>query len=167
MRCFVFIFALLLMGCKSRERMQVATANQEWKVPPPVGLVGDWVQLWPASRRGDTLTLRADSTARGLPPSDPGISWKDMTTITQWQVRFMSHDLSTERSDWWGGHRDGGEWSCWADVNEKCRSGPMLCLGDGNLDRCVQFKFGRDSLALDTGDRYVRVRRPQDTERST
>ena len=67
------------------------------------------------------------------------------------------NSLSTERSDWWGGHRDGGEWSCFTNPDEKCRSGPMLCLGDADNFGCTQFRFGHDSLALDTGDRYVRA----------
>lgn len=79
MRCCSFIVALLLVACKSREPVQVA-AIQEWTVPPPVGFVGDWVQVWPASRRGDTLTLRADSSASGLAPGERGVLYADLTT---------------------------------------------------------------------------------------
>ncbi len=159
-RC-ALVVALLLAGCKSRESLQVATADQEWQVPPPVGFVGDWVQVWPTSRKGDTLTLRADSTAEGLTTAGRADWYSDDTTtanITWWKVRFMSHEPSTERADWWGGHEDGGEYSCFADPDEKCRSGPMLCLGNDRSFECVQFRFSPDSLALSSGDRYVRAR---------
>ena len=78
MRCCSFIVALLLVACKSHEPVQVA-AIQEWTVPP-LGFVGDWVQVWPASRRGDTLTLRADSSASGLAPGERGVLYADLTT---------------------------------------------------------------------------------------
>ncbi len=159
-RC-VLIVVLLPAGCKSRDQVQVASADQEWTVPPPVGLVGDWIQTRPESRRGDTLTLRADSTATGRAPA-ARLSWypgdTNITTISRWSVKFMSHEPSTERADWWGGHEDGGESNCYSDPDEKCRSGPMLCLGDADNYGCTQFRFGHDSLALDTGDRYVRAR---------
>jgi hypothetical protein len=163
------VVVFLLPGCKWREPIQVATADQEWQVPPPVGFVGDWVQVWPASRKGDTLTLRADSTAKGLTTAGRADWYGDDTTtaaVTWWKVRFMSHEPSTQRADWWGGHEDGGEYSCFANPDEKCRSGPMLCLGNKKSFECVQFRFTPDSLALSSGDRYVRVRHPP-TDTST
>jgi hypothetical protein len=116
------VVALLLPGCKSREPIHVATADQGWQVPPPVGFVGDWVQVRPDSRKGDTLTLRADSTAEGLATAGRADWYSRDTTmaeVTWWKVRFMSHESPTERADWWGGHEDGGEYSCFVDPDEK------------------------------------------------
>lgn len=170
MRYQLLFLALIVVGCRSHDQVQVASTNQGWTVPPPVGLVGDWIQIRPESRRGDTLTLRADSTAEGPAPA-PRFSWypegdSGMTTVSRWSVKFMSHEASIQRADWWGGHKDGGESSCFSDPDEKCRSGPMLCLGDAENLGCAQFRFGHDSLALDTGDRYVRARELQ-TKAST
>jgi hypothetical protein len=169
MRYHLLFLALIGIGCRSHDQVQVASTNQEWTVPPPVGLVGDWIQIRPKSRRGDTLTLRADSTATGPAPAGR-LDWypgdTNITTISRWGVKFMSHEPSTQRADWWGGHKDGGEYSCFSNPDEKCRSGPMLCLGDADNFGCTQFRFGHDSLALGTGDRYVRARHLQ-TEVST
>lgn len=169
MRSCALVVALLLPGCKSREPIQVATADQGWQVPPPVGFVGDWVQVWPKSRKGEILTLRADSTAEGLPTAGRADWYSSDTAIADiawWKVRFMSHESSSERADWWGGHEDGGESSCFTDPDEKCRSGPMLCLGNESSFECTQFRFTPDSLALSSGDRYVRAR-PREATNST
>lgn len=49
---------------------------------PPVGLFGDWVHTAPAALQGDTLSLRADSTARGLIPWDE----KRAARVTRWKL---------------------------------------------------------------------------------
>ena len=157
MRSCMMVVALLMAACQSREPVHAEARN--WTAPLPVGFVGDWIYVVTrpggVADEGDVLTLRADSSARGPMPGDYRVL--HMATVSRWWVMFISHDSPTDRADWQGGFTDGGEYSCYRNPNENCRSGPLLCLEEeeGN-PFCTSFKYSQDSLILGTGDRFVR-----------
>lgn len=124
----------------------VATAR------PAVGLVGDWLRVAPDSLRGDTLILRADSTALGVVP------WQGrLAIIKRWKIVFTSHDSVAARSDWAQGHADGGDGECYIGDTTGCISAPIICLGAGKQFQCEAFKYSPDSLTLSHGSRFVRL----------
>jgi hypothetical protein len=159
----LLIVALLVSACHGKTAERVAETTTPSVPPPPIGFVGEWVQVAPVAYSGNTLTLRADSSASGRLPHYRADT-AGVASATRWRVMFMSHEPVASRTDWWGGHTDGGEADCTLtggpDSPPGCRSGPLLCFGDA--DRwygCLGFRFNQDSLALSTGDRYVRAGR--------
>lgn len=152
MRTHGLLVVILLAACRdSAHRKPPVHAHTR----APIGLVGSWVQIRPDSVRGDTLTLRADFRASGLVPRYQGDTL--IMHATRWKVQFTSHDPVAMRGDWYGGREDGGDVSCVFGNDSTCVSGPLLCIGDTTAYQCVAFRFGRDSLSLSTGARFVRA----------
>lgn len=122
---------------------------------PGVALVGAWHRIAPLRLAGDTLLLRADTTASGVIAWDEG---RDMR-VAHWSVRFGSRDSVAGRQDWREGHSDGGDPACFLSREPVgCISMPMLCLGAGQLRACNTFALiARDSLLLADGSRFVRA----------
>jgi hypothetical protein len=173
MRYRMLVALVCLAGCKGKEEPSVAVAATPPR--PPIGLYGDWVHVAPEALRGDTLRLRADSTADGLIPWDG----ERAARISRWQLIFRSKDPATERADWRLGHRDGGDVECseiagWRKLGRPksnvdstrvpprasgCQSMPMLCLGTSEEFRCETFHYvAPDSLWLMDGSRFVRAK---------
>jgi hypothetical protein len=172
MRYRILIVAACLSGCNGKEEPRVAEAAVTPR--PPVGLYGDWVHVAPAALRGDTLSLRPDSTARGLIPWDE----KRAARVTRWKLVFGSRDPVAARVDWRLGHNDGGDAECsmaasarrpTALTNEGkqgatpaavtgCQSMPLLCLGTVEEFHCETFHYTADSLLLQDGSRFVRAK---------
>jgi hypothetical protein len=153
MRCILAV-AMLLVACVDKESApKVALPAPR----PPLGLIGDWVRVAPQSLRGDTLSLRADSTARGLIP------WYNdsLARITRWRVVFGAHEPPTERADWRQGHSDGGDFDCMRGLAKDCQGLPLICLHAGGEAQCEAFHYAPpDTLGLSSGLRYVRARPP-------
>jgi len=121
----------------------------------PVGLLGDWVRIAPTSLRGDTLTLRADSSASGIIPWSNG----RLAVVKRWKLIFTSRDAVVAREDWAQGHTDGGDPECSFGPAVGCISGPIICLGAGREYQCEAFKYTPDSLFLWHGSQFVRLSR--------
>ncbi|MCZ8205414.1 hypothetical protein [Gemmatimonas sp.] len=125
---------------------------------PPSALVGHWERQAPASLRGDTLTLNADSTASGL------ILWEEtkVARAKHWTTRFGSRKPAAERQDWREGYEDGGEPECVLGLNPKgCVSLPMICIGALKEQSCQAFTFvAPDSLLFPDGSVFVRIKTP-------
>lgn len=141
----------LLAGCGQPDTPKPTVSRPR----PPVGLYGQWIQVAPQARAGDTLRLNADSTARGV------ITWSDgrLARITRWQIKYASSEPPTEREDWSGGYSDGGDAGCMSAEASGCMSLPLLCLGVTGDYLCQAFKFvAPDSLLFEHGSaRYVRA----------
>jgi len=156
MRSVSLCWLSLVIGCGDE-----ASRVSEQRAPDgprlPAGLIGQWLVVAPYALSGDTLTLRADSTATGIIPWPPP---KDrMAKIARWKVQFGSKDPVGTRRDWTEGYTDGGDPECMLDNAPGCVSLPMLCLGAPNQYFCSAFRFvPPDSLAIQAGLRYVRVR---------
>ncbi|MEP6622409.1 MAG: hypothetical protein ABJE47_24005 [bacterium] len=149
----------LLIACAPKEPPPNLGVTHEAPAgsPLPVALLGDWIGVAPPAVRGDTLTLRPDSTARGIIPWGPD----RLVAISRWKVVFRSKDPAATRADWQQGHVDGGDIDCVADSAKGCVSLPELCLGTSSQYDCGAFKYTRsDSLTLQSGVRYVRAPRP-------
>jgi hypothetical protein len=148
---------ILALGCsKDASHSRVVQIRDASRLP--VGLIDQWVVVTPAALKGDTLTLRSDSTATGIIPWPPP---RDrMAKISRWKVQFGSKDPVGTRRDWKEGYSDGGDPECMLDNAPGCVSLPMICLGATRQYFCSAFRFvPPDSLALQSGLRYVRVRR--------
>jgi hypothetical protein len=148
------LLAMPFTGCRSEQGLPPPLAANAPRAP--VALIGDWVRVAPATLRGDTLSLRADSSARGVIP------WGTATTfvrISRWQLRFASRDPVAAREDWRQGHKDGGDADCATGRTAAgCTSLPLLCLGAANEYQCEAFEFSPpDSLAFSSGLRYIRA----------
>jgi len=146
---------LLLLSCvvtstSCEERLLQTTPAAP---PPPIGLVGVWVHVLPEERRGETLTLGADSSANGRIDQD-----QQTTDSLRWEIRFGSRDPVTERADWYGGYTDGGDAACSLGRQvEGCISMPMLCVGRRAAMFCRAFRYQHpDSLRLSTGALLVK-----------
>jgi hypothetical protein len=171
MRYRMLVALVCLAGCKGKEEPSVAVAA----TPPraSIGLYGDWVHIAPEALRGDTLRLRADSTADGLVPWDN----ERAARIWRWRLIFGSKDPVNARFDWRQGHNDGRDVECispryWPDQDSGgtnarsskysaigCRSMPMICFGAGPRWQCETFHFvAPDSLWLMDGSRFVRAK---------
>ena len=150
MRALLLLIAILTIACRD--------APEPPKPPTPrapVGLVGDWVRIAPAHLRGDTLTLRADSSAVGIVPWSNG----RLASIKRWYIVFTSRDAVVARADWAQGHADGGDAECIFGAATGCISGPIICLGGGKQFQCEAFKYTSDSLFLSHGSRFIRLSR--------
>ena len=150
MRMLLLFAAGLAMACTR----DVPPAPLEPAPRSAVGLVGDWVRIAPTSLRGDTLTLRVDSTALGIVP------WASngrLAIVKRWKIMFTSRDAVVARDDWAQGHRDGGDAECSFGDGVGCISGPILCLGAGKEYQCEAFKYTPDSLSLQHGSRFIRL----------
>jgi hypothetical protein len=121
-----------------------------------VAFVGDWVRLTPNRLRGDTLRLRADSSADGI------ILWdgKRDARARHWVTRFASRDSVASRTDWRHGYQDGGDADCYfGRITVGCVSMPILCLGAPGQYACAALKYvAPDSLFLADGSSFVRAR---------
>ena len=129
-----------------------------------VGLVGEWVRLTPRRLRGDTLRLRADSSADGV------ILWDEKrdALARHWMTRFASRTPVAARADWRKGYQDGGDADCFLGrTTVSCVSMPILCLGAPGQYACNALKYvAPDSLFLADGSSFVRVpRHPRTVER--
>jgi hypothetical protein len=126
-----------------------------------VAFVGEWVRLTPRRLRGDTLHLRADSSAGGI------ILWDDTrdAMARHWVMRFGSRTPVAVRADWRKGYQDGGDADCVLDrAKVGCVSMPILCLGAPGQYACNALKYvAPDSLFLADGSSFVRVPRTQQT----
>jgi hypothetical protein len=122
---------------------------------PPVGLIGAWVRLTPRRLHGDTLLLRADSSADGLILWDPG---KD-ARAKRWLTRFGSHEPVATREDTRRGYQDGGDADCqFGKVTAGCVSMPIVCIGAPGQYACNAFKYvAPDSLFLADGSSFVKA----------
>lgn len=165
-------FLAFIAACSGKApRADTSVANRDTSVPnlphPPIGFVGRWAQVHPDAMRGDTLTLRADSTADGI------IVWRDgrhLARISRWFIQFTSRDPVASRADLRHGHKDssgytvGGDPACVFDKRYRdqsapgCISLPEICLGVRGQYACDAFALTADSLLLSGGARYVRVR---------
>jgi hypothetical protein len=144
--------AVLLVACTKEP---VEEAAEPFVPTPPVAFLGDWIRIAPAAIRGDTLRLRADSTADGVIPWPPN----RMARISRWKIRFGSKDPVGTRADWRQGYTDGGDAECvLRDGGPECVSLPLLCLGASGEYMCSAFAFTPDSLSLASGLRYIRLR---------
>ncbi len=157
-RTLLLLGACLVMAC---------TRDVPPKPLPPtprssVGLVGDWLRVAPTSLRGDTLTLRPDSTALGIIPWSNG----RLAIITRWKIMFTSRDAVVAREDWAQGHKDGGDPECIFGDGAGCISGPIICLGAGKEYECEAFHYTADSLSLSHGSRFIRLSRHPTPSRS-
>jgi hypothetical protein len=125
--------------------------------PPRVSVafVGEWVRLTPRRLRGDTLRLRADSSADGI------ILWNDKrdALARHWVTHFGSRDPVAARADWRKGYQDGGDADCVVGRRRVgCVSMPILCLGAPGHYACNALKYvAPDSLFLADGSSFVRV----------
>ena len=115
--------------------------------------VGDWLRVAPQRLRGDTLRLRADSTADGIIPWPPD----RLARVSRWKLRFGSKDPVDARGDWREGFTDGGEADCVMRDDAACISMPLLCLGAAVEVMCNAFVVTSDSLLLADGQRFRRV----------
>lgn len=126
---------------------------------PPVAFVGDWVRLTPARLLGDTLRLRADSSAQGI------ILWDDKhdAVARRWVWRYGSRDPVASRVDWRNGYQDGGDADCsFGRTTVGCISMPIICLGVPGQMSCTALKYvAPDSLFLADGSSFVRARAPR------
>lgn len=78
----------LFIACTEQKPVQTLSAG---RARPPIGFVGQWAQTWPESLRGDTLTLRADSTASGrLPPAAVIATMEEMRHVPSRMTRRAS-----------------------------------------------------------------------------
>ena len=144
---------LLLVGCTGQPEPP--------RVPEPprasVAFVGDWVRLTPRRLRGDTLRLRADSSADGT------ILWDDKrdALARRWVTHFGSRAPVAARADWRHGYQDGGDADCVIGRSRVgCVSMPILCLGVPGQYACSALKYvAPDSLFLADGSSFVRVPR--------
>ena len=173
MRYWMLVAMVCLAECGGKEEPSVAVAAMPPR--PPVGLYGDWVHIAPEALRGDTLRLRADSTADGLIPWDS----ERAARVTRWQLIFGSKDPATTRADWRLGHKDGGDLECSSLADRRklgrreahadstrlsspasgCQSMPMICLGTPEEFHCETFHYvAPDSLWLMDGSRFVRAK---------
>ena len=127
------------------------------RVRTPVGLLGEWITTAPRALRGDTLVLRADSSARGIIPWERGYA-----RVNAWQIRFGSREPAVTRSDHAQGHLDGGDYECESGkVTEGCTGLPLFCFRSGQQMWCQAFAYRPpDTLALSSGLRYLRIRLP-------
>ena len=156
--------ASLLLGalaCTAGETRPIVPRTPPSSPRLAIGLVGDWVRFAPTNLRGDTLTLRADSTAAGVIP------WGDgrYARIARWKIMFTSRDAVVARADWAQGHADGGDPECSFGGSAACISGPQLCFGAGKQYRCETFNYTPDSLTLVDGSRFIRLSRTPATAR--
>jgi hypothetical protein len=150
MRLTLLMVGLAVAACRDAAPPQKPPSVQS-TARAPVALVGTWVQERTASIGSDTLLLRADSTASGRLPGFPA------GRATRWKMMFTSRSPVVDRSDWYGGHPDGGDLVCTTDsAAAGCISNPVLCIGDERAYRCVGFRFRHDTLALSSGDIYLR-----------
>jgi hypothetical protein len=150
MRALLPLVATLTIACRDAPKPTKPPSGR-----PPVGLVGDWVRIAPTSLRGDTLTLRADSSAAGVIPWGNG----RLAIIKRWKIMFTSRDAVVAREDWAQGHADGGDPECSFGPGTGCISGPIICLGAGKQYQCETFKYTPDSLFLSHGSRFIRLSR--------
>jgi hypothetical protein len=122
---------------------------------PPVGFIGDWVRLTPRRLQGDTLSLRADSTADGV------ILWnaKEDARATRWLWRYGSRAPAGSQADWRRGYHDGGDADCvLGRATAGCTSMPMICLGASREMSCTALAYvAPDSLFLADGSNFVRA----------
>ena len=145
----------ILVGCGRGESTSGRLEYSTFAGISPIGLEGTWIQVAPTSLQGVRLTLRADSSASGRMPRfdvDTG-----HTPASRWVVFFTSRE-SPGRGDTLTLHPDdGGDGGCWWRADAGCISRPVLCVGDSTHYTCTLFQLRGDSLALGTGDRYVRA----------
>jgi hypothetical protein len=158
MRALLPLVATLAIACRDAPEPPKPPAPRA-----PVGLVGDWLRIAPASLRGDTLTLRADSSAVGIIPWGNG----RLAIIKRWKIMFTSRDAVVARADWAQGHEDGGDPECSFGAGTGCISAPIICLGASKQYQCETFKYTADSLFLFHGSRFIRLsRRPSSPSRA-
>jgi hypothetical protein len=144
-----------LTACKSDEPPAVPP-----KPRPPTALIGSWERQAPRALRGDTLTLRADSTANGL------ILWgeeqEQVVRSTHWYTFFASRDPVSERQDWRRGFTDGGDPECsFGPSQDGCISMPMICIGAIKQKACQSFVYvAPDSLLFHDGSVFLRIKTP-------
>jgi len=143
---------LALATCRAGEPARTSS-SEPLKPQPALALVGNWLRVAPEHLKGDTLRLRADSSAEGIIPWPPN----KFASVTYWKIRYMSKDPVGTRHDWRQGYTDGGDAECMREGELGCVSLPTLCLGATGQYKCEAFALTPDSLLVSTGLQYVRL----------
>jgi hypothetical protein len=134
-------FALLLsLAC--------AGSNESRERPPQYALVGDWVEVYPATRRGNRLTLRADSSAAGnfTDPDEPRFA----ALVRRWRIgaEFMPNGLCLGYEDYYSCQ----SWRVAGDTLWLANLGGTVFVRANAYREEQEYQFDRDLRAPVPGD---------------